>query len=190
MNITLIGAGALGSHVVLLLRNIDATIKVIDFDVVESKNLMSQFHTKMGLRKNKALALKQSLRGLFQAGIEAVPHKLTEDNVEQLLSGADLLIDCVDNAPTRKLIQDYAKSNDVPCLHAALAAGGVFGQVAWTGHFEVEDAGGATQPTCEDGEALPFLCLVSTYTALAVQNFINGKSPRNCNISPSGIFWF
>ena len=46
--VIVVGVGALGSHVVQLLRNADATIRVIDFDKVEQKNVASQFHGKPG----------------------------------------------------------------------------------------------------------------------------------------------
>ena len=57
--ITIIGIGALGSHVVQFLRNSKAEIKVIDFDHIEFKNIASQFHGKSNIGKSKANSLKE-----------------------------------------------------------------------------------------------------------------------------------
>src|SRR5215813_4553014 len=102
--VTIVGAGALGSHAAVLLRN-DAELRVIDFDRVERKNVLSQFHAKPSVGKNKAEAVKQSMSFLFDVKVEAVPHKLGAANTEQLLSGAEVIIDCLDNAEARLLVQ-------------------------------------------------------------------------------------
>jgi hypothetical protein len=39
-----------------------------------------------------------------------------------LLTDTDLIIDAFDNAASRKIVQDHARSAKVPCLHVGLAA--------------------------------------------------------------------
>lgn len=187
MKITIIGVGALGSHLVQSLRNEDATIKVIDFDRVEMKNVASQFHFKNGVGKKKVDALKQAMQFCYGRKIETVSNKLTADNVDQLLAGADLLIDCLDNGEARRLVQGYARANDVPCLHGALAANGGFGRVVWDKNFVIDDEAGAGAATCEDGEFLPFIQITATYIAQAVQRFIKQRRTIGYEISPGGI---
>ena len=65
--VTIVGVGALGSHLVQFLRSEDVTINVIDFDRVEQKNTQSQFHSKPSVGKMKASALKQSMQFLYGA---------------------------------------------------------------------------------------------------------------------------
>jgi len=52
------GVGALGSTAAVLCRNVEATLAFVDFDRVESKNLVAQAYVKPSVGKNKAEALK------------------------------------------------------------------------------------------------------------------------------------
>lgn len=184
--VVLVGAGALGSHVLLFGRNWPVRFTVIDFDRVEQKNVSSQFHSKMGVGRNKASALAQAMQGLFGLRIEAVPHKLVEDNVEALLAGADLVLDCVDNAPTRDLIQRHVRAHAIPCLHGAVAADGSYARVMWDEHF-ASDEGGEGVATCEDGEHLPFVAWVSGRIAMTTQAWLEHGRQRSCHLHPGGI---
>jgi molybdopterin-synthase adenylyltransferase len=172
--IVIVGAGALGSHVVLFLRGL-GNLRVIDFDRVEQKNVGSQFHGKPHVGKAKVVALQQTMQFLFGTKIETIPHALVADNAKELLGKADLVIDCLDNGPARRLVQEFARGAGVPCLHGALAAEGSFGRVVWDADFRIDEAA-AGAATCEDGVHLPFIGIVSTYLARAAQEFIvNGR---------------
>ena len=133
--ITIIGVGALGSHLIQALRNEDATLKVIDFDRVESKNVASQFHFKNSVGRKKVEAIKQAMQFCYGRNVNIIGNKLTQDNAKQLLGDADLLVDCLDNGEARRIVQGFARANGIPCLHGALAADGSFGRVIWTGDF-------------------------------------------------------
>lgn len=172
--IVIVGVGALGSHLVQLLRN-DAQLFVVDFDHVEQKNTLSQFHARNSVRKGKVQAIQQVMKFLWGVKVDGVPHKLTEDNVEQLLRDADLIVDCLDNAEARQLVQGYARKHEVPCLHGALGADGSLGRVVWDDQFSI-DAETAGAATCEDGQHLPFIGMVSAYLARSAQEFV--KSGR------------
>ncbi len=186
-HIILVGVGALGSHVALLGRNLDARWTLIDFDRVEQKNTLSQQHTRLGLGRNKAQAMAQSLQGLFNHRVEAIPHKVTSDNAEVLLGGADLLLDCLDNGAGRRLVQGVARSRGIPCLHGALAADGSFGRVVWDGDFAVDDEDVAGQPTCEGGEHLPFIAWVAACMTQRVKDFLASGEQRSLNLLPNAV---
>ena len=185
-NIVIVGVGALGSHVVLFGRNLGASYKVIDFDRVEQKNTLSQFHTRMGVGRNKAQGLQQSLQGLFGLKIQAVPHKLTADNASQLLDGADLVVDCLDNGASRRLVQVFAREQGVPCLHGALAADGHFGRVIWDAHFAIDDEDVEGQATCEDGEQLPFIAMAASVMVQSIQAFLKDGRKTSLHLHPGG----
>jgi len=187
MKITIIGVGALGSHLVQALRNEKVTLKIVDFDRVEMKNVASQFHFKNGVGKKKVDALKQAMQFCFGRKIETVGNKLTADNVDQLLGDADLLVDCLDNGEARTLVQGFARAKGVPCLHGALAADGGFGRAIWTEDFVIDNEGSGGEPTCEDGEFLPFIEIVASYIAFAVQRFLKDGRKRGFQISPAGV---
>ena len=188
MTITIVGVGALGSHVVQFLRNLDVTLRLVDFDRVEAKNVLSQFHGQPNVGKNKAVALLQQANFLFKrpAGA-AVPHRLTADNAGVVLGGSDLVIDCVDNGATRRLIQAWVRQHKVPCLHGGLAANGSFGVALWDDQFTVDDEPGADAPTCEGGEHLPFIAFVAGAIAMAAQAFVAFNLQRGFMISPVGV---
>jgi predicted ThiF/HesA family dinucleotide-utilizing enzyme len=184
-NVTIVGAGALGSHVAMLLRN-EASLKVVDFDRVEQKNTLSQFHGKPGVGKPKVQALAQAIQLLWGHRVGTVPHRLTNENDDQLLSGSDLVIDCLDNGASRRVVQGFARRSHTPCLHGALAPGGTLGRAVWDEQFVVDDEPGHGAATCEGGEHLPFIALVAGYVAYAAQSFLTRGIRRGFHIFPGG----
>ena len=186
--VVIVGVGALGSHLVQFMRNLDVDVTVIDMDVVEMKNVASQFHAKGTVRKKKTEALKQSMKFLFGSSVSTIPHKLTSDNVEQLLGGADLVVDCLDNAEGRVLIQDFCSDESISSLHGGLAAGGEFGRVMWDYHFTIDAEPSQAAPTCENGEFLPFIGITASYMARAAQQFLEEDKKVGYSIHPGGAF--
>jgi molybdopterin/thiamine biosynthesis adenylyltransferase len=185
--ITIVGAGALGSHVALFLRNEKEGLRIVDFDRVEFKNTQAQFHTKMSLGKNKAQALQQGFKGLFGVNIlSVIPYKLTQNNVKELLEGSELVIDCTDNFQARNDISAAVRNMGIPCLHGALSADGSFAVVMWDEHFK-PDAETGDGATCEDGEHLPFFAAASAHLAMEAQLFLRTGKKRSFQITPSGI---
>jgi molybdopterin/thiamine biosynthesis adenylyltransferase len=187
-NIVIVGVGALGSHVLQFCRNLDAQFTVVDFDRIEQKNTLSQFHTAMGAGKNKAAALRQAMQGLFKKNIYACMNKVTADNIKQILSGrVDLVVDCVDNLETRQLLQQFCAKNNVDLLHGALAANGEFAACIWTEHFKPDAKPSEDTPTCEDGEQLPFITLVSSVISQTVQRYVKDGQKNSYHIHPQAI---
>lgn len=194
MKVVIVGVGALGSHVLLCARNWKVDLRVVDFDQVEQKNIMAQMHTKMSLRKNKALSIQQAMQAMWSLRVEAIPHKLTDGNVLQLLGDADLVIDCTDNIAARKLILDFCLGQEkwsnrltVPCLHGSLSAAGDFARVVWAEHFVPDGEGAEGQATCEDGEQLPFFALAAAHVAQEAQRFLKDNSKRSLQITPTSV---
>src|SRR5271154_1556122 len=185
--ITIVGVGALGSHLVQFIRNEEVDIKIIDFDRVEQKNVMSQFHGKPGVGKLKVEALQQTMDFLFKRNLQVVSHKLVENNIDVLMKDATLVVDCLDNGAARKLVQDYVRAHTLPCLHGALAPGGEFGRSIWDEQFVIDSEVGAGAATCEDGEFLPFIALTAAYMARSVQLFLKDGKKIGFSISPFGV---
>lgn len=187
MNVVIVGVGALGSHLVLLARNWEASLKIVDFDRVESKNTQSQFHTKMGQGKNKTVALQAAMRGMFNRTIASSPVKLEFFNSQALLASSDLVIDCTDNAATRNQIQKYCKEANIPCLHGCLSADGTLARAIWTEHFiaDAEDSSGGA--TCEDGRNLPFHALAASILTATAQRFLEEGVKQSWHITPTSL---
>jgi hypothetical protein len=124
---------------------------------------------------------------LFKRNLQIVSHKLVENNVDVLMKGATLVIDCLDNGAARKLVQDYVRKHNLPCLHGALAPGGEFGRAIWDELFVIDSEIGAGSATCEDGEFLPFIALTAAYLARSVQLFLKDGKKIGFSISPVGV---
>jgi len=184
--VTIVGVGALGSHLVPLLRNVGAQLRVVDFDRVEQKNTQSQFHAKSSVGKTKVLALQQAVQFFWGLKVETVPHKLVESNSKEVLGKSDLLIDCLDNGAARRVVQGFARANSIPCLHGALAANGGFGRVVWDENFVIDDESGTGAATCEDGAHLPFISITSSYLAHSAKEYLVHGRKIGFQVMPTG----
>ncbi len=184
MRITFCGGGALGSHALFLARDFEHALAVIDFDRVETKNLASQWFVKQMLGKNKATALKTQLLNFYDVKLQDYTVKLTSLNIDALLGSADLVVDCFDNAESRRVVQEYIRAKSKPCVHAGLAANGEFGVVRWDGHFVIDEEGAPGQATCEGRGFLPIILRVSSSLVASLQFFVNDRREVNWNVSP------
>jgi molybdopterin/thiamine biosynthesis adenylyltransferase len=181
------GVGALGSTAVSLCRNFGADMRLVDFDRVESKNLAAQWFVKASLGKNKAEAARLQLANFYGVKAEAMPVRLAATNAAQLLAGADLAVDCFDNADSRLVLSDAARGVGIPLVHAALAADGTFGMVRWDERFAPDREDTAGQATCEGGEHLPLIGLVGATLARAIQDFVVSKAQHDYLVSLTGV---
>jgi molybdopterin-synthase adenylyltransferase len=181
------GVGALGSTAVQYLRNVEAELRLVDFDRVESKNLAAQWFVKQSLGKNKAEAARLQLANFYGVKAEAMGVRLRTDNAAQLLADCALAVDCFDNADSRLALSEAARAANVPLVHAALAADGTFGIVRWDERFAPDREDTEGQATCEGGEHLPMIGLVGATLARAIQDFITNTERRDFMISLSGV---
>lgn len=185
--IVVCGVGALGSTAVQYLRNLEAELRLVDFDRVESKNLAAQWFVKQSLGKNKAEAIRLQLANFYGTKSEAMGVRLGANNARQLLDGCALAVDCFDNADSRLVLSESARAANVPLVHAALAADGTFGMVRWDERFvpDREDVEG--QATCEGGEHLPMIGLIGATVARAIQDFLKREERHDYLVSLSGV---
>jgi len=125
--VAIVGCGATGSALASLLARAGVGfLRIIDRDYVEPSNLQRQTlfdeaDAAESLPKAQAAARKIPL---FNSDIQAEPHvaDLTPQNVEELLGGADVLLDATDNFETRYLVNDFAVKNQVPWIYTAAVA--------------------------------------------------------------------
>ena len=185
--IVVCGVGALGSTAVQFCRNVDAELRLVDFDRVESKNLAAQWFVKQSVGKNKAEAVRLQLANFYGAKAEAMGVRLAATNAAQLLADCALAVDCFDNADSRLALSEAARAASVPLLHAALAGDGTFGIVRWDERFVPDREDVAGQATCEGGEHLPMIGLIGATLARAIQDFVRGGERDDYMVSLSGV---
>jgi hypothetical protein len=187
LRITMCGVGALGSTAAVLCRNLDATLRFVDFDRVESKNLLAQSFVKQSLGKNKAEALKLQLLNFHGVKCEAMGVRVSETNVSEVCAGSDLVVDCFDNFASRALLSQFARDNAVPLVHAALSGDGRFGIVRWDERFAPDQEDAEGQATCEGGEHLPMIGLIAASLARVIQEFVNDRTQRDLMVSLNSV---
>lgn len=181
------GVGATGSTAVLLCRNLDATLRLIDFDRVESKNLKAQWYVKQSVGKNKAEAMRLQLANFYGVKAESFGVRMISQNVVQLLEGCDLAVDCFDNHASRVLLRDHARANSLPLVHSALAGDGTFGLVRWDERFTADEEDVEGQATCDTGDYLPLIGLVCATLARAIQEFVASGLRHDYMVALSGV---
>ena len=119
------GSGGLGSPIAIYLAAAGiGTIRVVDHDRIELSNLNRQvlhWDENIGTRKTDSAAekLKKLNPGVK---IEAIAETITEANVSQLVADFDLIVDAMDNLPTRYLLNKTAIDKGIPLFHGAAYA--------------------------------------------------------------------
>ena len=185
--IVVCGVGALGSTAVHCCRSLGVELRVVDFDLVEARNLAAQWFVKQSIGKNKAEAIRLQLANFYGVRAEAFGVRLAAGNAAQLLAGCALAVDCFDNADSRIALAGAARSAGVPLVHAALAADGTFGLVRWDERFVADREDAAGQATCEGGDHLPMIGVIGATLARAIQDFVRGGERRDSMIGLSGV---
>lgn len=118
-HIAVVGAGGLGSPVVLALAAAGiGTLTVIDDDVVELSNLQRQvLHRIVDVGAPKAdSAVRVAAELSPETTVRPVRRRLTAQNAEELLAGADLVIDGSDTFETRALVASACERLGVPLV--------------------------------------------------------------------------
>jgi molybdopterin/thiamine biosynthesis adenylyltransferase/rhodanese-related sulfurtransferase len=121
--VLLVGAGGLGCPIGLYLAAAGVgTIGVVDFDQVERSNLQRQVaHTVERVGQPKVESLILAMRALNPL-VNYVPHayRLSETNIQQTMTGYDLVLDGSDNFGTRFLVADACHLAGIPLLQGAV----------------------------------------------------------------------
>ncbi|AAL80133.1 adenylyltransferase [Pyrococcus furiosus DSM 3638] len=130
-NVAVVGVGGLGSPVAYYLAAAGVgTILLIDEQTPELSNLNRQIlHWEEDIEKNpKPISAKWKLeRFNSNIKIETFVGRLSEENIDEVLSGVDVIVDCLDNFETRYLLDDFAHKKGIPLVHGAVE--GFYGQV-------------------------------------------------------------
>jgi molybdopterin-synthase adenylyltransferase len=121
--IAVIGTGGIGSPSIQYLAAAGVgELRLIDDDAVSLDNLQRQtlFRTS-DIGKSKVAAAARAAAEL-NPDIAAKPFatRLTKDNVEELIAGADLVLDGSDNFATRLIVSDHCTGARIPLVSAAI----------------------------------------------------------------------
>ena len=117
------GAGGLGSPTSIYLAVAGVgRLAICDCDSPELSNLNRQIlHNDSRIGMNKARSAKLTLSELNPSiTVEAIETRIEADNVDELVGEADIIVDCMDNFPTRYLLNECAIRRGIPFVHASV----------------------------------------------------------------------
>jgi molybdopterin/thiamine biosynthesis adenylyltransferase len=123
--VTVVGCGGLGTPVATYLAGSGVgALTLIDQDTVALSNLPRQvMYTVDDIGKEKAVLLSERLkRANPDACITPMVTTVTDDNVDKLIEGSDLVVSCLDNLDTRYIINSSAVRLNIPMIEGAIQA--------------------------------------------------------------------
>ena len=120
----IVGIGGLGCPLLLYLVNTGlGNIGIIDDDKVDLSNLNRQIiFNQTDIGKLKVTQAKKFINKINKrVTVNTYKNKLTEKNIEKILSKYDIICDCSDNFTTRYLVNDYSLKNKKILISAAIS---------------------------------------------------------------------
>lgn len=121
--VLLLGAGGLGSPAALYLAAAGVgTIGIVDMDVVDASNLQRQIlHATDRIGDRKVDSAKLTVEALNpDVEVLAYDMRLDADNVMDLISDFDVVVDGADNFPSRYLLNDASVKLGIPVVHGSI----------------------------------------------------------------------
>ncbi|HFK1405185.1 TPA: thiazole biosynthesis adenylyltransferase ThiF [Bacillus cereus] len=123
-HVLIIGAGALGSaNAEMFVRAGVGKITIVDRDYVDWSNLQrQQLYAESDVKNNlpKAIAAKKRLEEInSDVTIKALVQDVTAEELEELVTNVDVIIDATDNFETRFIVNDIAQKYSIPWIYGA-----------------------------------------------------------------------
>jgi molybdopterin/thiamine biosynthesis adenylyltransferase len=121
--VLLLGAGGLGSPTALYLAAAGVgTLGIVDDDEVDLSNLQRQvIHNTERIGVPKVDSAEEAIRAL-NPDVKVVKYRtrLDASNIMEIIAGYDVIVDGVDNFPTRYLLNDASVRLQIPVVSASI----------------------------------------------------------------------
>ncbi len=121
--VLVVGCGGLGGNIIEYLARVGiGALTVVDGDVFEESNLNRQIlSTSENIGQQKALAAAERVRAI-DPSIDVTPvcEFFTKENASALMADADLVVDALDNASSRLVLEDAAAEAGLSIVHGAI----------------------------------------------------------------------
>lgn len=122
--VAIIGAGGLGGTVLELLARMGiGELIIADKDTIGDSNLNRQIlSTETNLGQSKTVAAVKRGKEI-NSSIEITGHSVFIDsnNVKKIIEGVDVVVDALDNLPSRFVLQKACRDLKIPLVHGAIA---------------------------------------------------------------------
>jgi molybdopterin/thiamine biosynthesis adenylyltransferase/rhodanese-related sulfurtransferase len=135
--VLLLGAGGLGSPTALYLAAGGiGTIGIVDDDVVDLSNLQRQvIHTTERIGTPKVDSAQEAMKAINpDVNVVKYETRLDASNIMEIIEGYDVIVDGVDNFPTRYLLNDASVRLKIPVVSASIL--GFDGQISVFAPYE------------------------------------------------------
>ena len=162
-----VGAGGLGSPALMYLAAAGVgTLGIVEFDEVDESNLQRQIiHSQADIGRSKAESARDSVLGI-NPYVNVVLHeeRLEAENVMDIFSQYDLIVDGTDNFATRYLVNDACVLLDKPYVWGSIYRFDGQASVFWSEHgpcyrcLYPEPPPPGMVPSCAEGGVLGVLC--------------------------------
>jgi molybdopterin/thiamine biosynthesis adenylyltransferase len=123
-HVVIIGIGGLGCASATYLTAAGVgRMKIIDFDVVELSNLNRQvLYWEEDIGEKKVVIAQRKLSKL-NPGTEIIPiaARVTEENISELIDGAQVVLDGLDNFSTRLTVNSACIRQRIPFIHGGVS---------------------------------------------------------------------
>lgn len=135
-NIHIVGAGSLGSTISIeiarraLALSFPLELCLYDYDEVEERNVVAQAFLPSHIGMKKVDAVYSMLEGFTNVEVSTFDIKIGKKNNLKELNEQSIIIDCVDNIPTRQLLWKLGVIYAVPVIHVGMSEKGS-GYVQW-----------------------------------------------------------
>jgi adenylyltransferase/sulfurtransferase len=188
-HVAVVGCGALGTvSSEMLARAGTGQLTIIDRDFVEWSNLQRQSlftEADAGASLPKAVAAERALSGInSEVQVNAHVNDLSWNNIEDLLEGADLILDGSDNFEVRFLLNDFSVHSGIPWIYGAalgsygLAMAVVPGSTACLQCLFPEMPTTGTGETCDTAGILaPVIHIVTGFQVTQALRILTGNPP-------------
>ena len=122
--VCVIGCGGLGGFIIEELGRLGVgTITAVDGDVFDPTNLNRQLlSTEALIGQGKAEAARDRMAQI-NSEVHLIPvHSfVTAENCAGIIRGHDVVVDALDNIPSRKLVEQCCQEEGIPLVHGAIA---------------------------------------------------------------------
>ena len=121
--VLLLGAGGLGSPAALYLAAAGVgTLGIVDMDEVDASNLQRQIlHNIDRVGDRKVDSAKKTLTALNpDVNVVCYDTRLSAENIIDIITGYDVIVDGADNFPSRYLLNDASVKLGIPVVHGSI----------------------------------------------------------------------
>ena len=162
-----VGAGGLGSPALMYLAAAGVgTLGIVEFDTVDESNLQRQIiHGQSDIGKSKAISAKEKIAEINpNVNVVVYEVRIDTDNVMEIFSQYDLIVDGTDNFATRYLVNDACVLLKKPYVWGSIYRFDGQASVFWAEYgpcyrcLYPEPPPPGMVPSCAEGGVLGVLC--------------------------------